>query len=186
MKIQPLKKHLSKKWVIITLATVVVIGGAAGAYFYYQANQYSASQSGQSARPINSVDYSAPTEEEAAAGDEQKEENKKREDLDNTPAASSADIVVTDASQYGDDIEVRAYITNIYEDGGTCTAIFSMAGQTDIKISHTAFKDAKTTQCGALDAKRPQFTAPGTWSVKVNYESNTAQGNSASRNITIK
>lgn len=169
------KLLLKKKLVII--AVVVFLGAlGSGIYFFYQPS-----------RPAldPKINYNPPTNNERQAGIDQKEKNKTRVELDeNPPAITSANVLITDASQYGDDVEVRAYSDNVYEDVGTCVAVFTK-GPLTVTKSNPAFKDAKTMQCGALDFKREQFTQTGTWQLVLTYRSPTAEG-SASRPVEIQ
>lgn len=174
-----------KKMILVAslLLVTLVVGGVVFAFVNTQPKK---NQSDDPTRPINSVDYSGPTQEESAAGDTQKENNKQREQTDAQPPASNANIVLTDATQYSLVIEVRAYVSNIYEDGGNCVATFTKAGFTPINVTSHAFKDAKTTQCGAMDIERNQFPSSGEWQVAVKYSSSSASGNSEKRKVNIQ
>lgn len=179
---KPNNKLLKRTGIVVFALLVALIAVSAFALF-----NHSPKESDQATtRPTNSVDYSGPTDEEEASGDSQKEANKEREALDALPPANKAEIIVTDASQYNATIEVRAFSSNVYEDTGTCTATFSLAGSPDVTVQQKAFKDATTTQCGALDASRSTFARAGTWKVTVSYSSPTAQGSSQQQEVIIK
>lgn len=184
MKILQMTKSRNRKKLIAVLLIVSLFILAALAYYLVGAKN-SLNQSDSSVRPVNSVDYGGPTDEEQAAGEVQKEANKQREALDTAPASSVADILISDASQYGDTVEVRAYIPNIYEDSGTCTAKFTKNSQ-EVSVSSKAFKDAKTTQCGALDLDRQSFSEAGEWKLVIAYKSPAANGTTQPKTVTIK
>lgn len=178
------KSLISSKKRLITISAilVLVVVVAFGAWWYF----LKPTAQSTTARPVNSVDYSGPTQEEQNAGDNQKEENQNREEIDSQPEATTATVIVTDASQYDNTIEVRAYIPNIYSSEGYCTATFTKAGATTVTVNGSPFKDATTTQCGAMDVNRSAFSAAGTWSVVVSYTSSTATGSSEARSVSIK
>lgn len=175
-----MKKILTKKNLIILAAVVLLVGGGAFAYNRYQTNR-----DADSGSDINNVDYGPPTAEEQAAGDEQKAENTEKESNISSTPSKSANLILIDANQYFDVFEVRAYISNQYEDGGTCTAIFMKDGQT-VRQTSTAFKDASTTQCGALDLARSRFPVAGDWQLTVEYSSPTSSGKTTTQTVTIK
>lgn len=127
-----------------------------------------------------------PTKEEQQAADTQKEKNIEREQIDtNNQATKTAEVVLVDAGQYSDTIEVRAYIANIYEDGGTCTVTFTKDSQTVTRTSK-GFKDATTTQCEPFNIPRSAFPSAGDWQLKISYTSNTSTGASASQAVNVK
>ncbi len=175
-----MKKFLTKKNLIILAAAVLLVGGGVYAYSRYQSNR-----DADSGTNINNVDYGPPTPEEQAAGDEQKTENTEKEGNINATPSKTANIVLIDANQYFDIFEVRAYISNQYEDGGTCTATFTKDGQT-VRQTSNAFKDASTTQCGALDIARSRFPTVGDWQLIVEYSSPTSSGQTTTQTVTVK
>lgn len=166
-----------KKYLLIGLVVVLLAGGGALAYSQLR---------GDSTDKKDSINYNPPTKEEKKAADTQKEKNIEREQTEDNPKPiSKADITIVDASQYGDTVEIRAYISNILEDGGTCTAKLTNGNQT-ITRTNQSFKDATTTQCGALNIPRSEFNSTGTWQLTMSYTSNTANGESSIKKVTIE
>jgi len=169
-------KSSKKKILIIVAAIVIVAAGLVGGYFYYQ----SARQESET-----KINYNPPTDNERQSGVAQKEENKKREEIDNNPSVvTSANVLITDAGQYDTAIEVRGYIDNVYDNTGTCTAMFTK-GSLQVTKTNPGFKDAKTTQCGALDFTRDQFKEAGTWQLTLSFKSPSIEG-SATKSVEIK
>ena len=133
------------------------------------------------------VNYAAPTKEEKQSANEQKEKNVERDKTDNapvSPAGKTINLVLTDANQYDETIEVRAYSRDIYENGGTCTATF-IKGSTSFTTQSQAFADATSTQCGALDTPRSKFSEAGMWTLELTYNSTTSKG-SVSGTVEVK
>jgi hypothetical protein len=186
MLIMNLRRSTNKNtapWKVLAVVLVVAALGA-GAFVLKDHSKNSDSKISEKPRAVNSVDYSGPTEEEVASGDKQKAENVERDNQPNTPP-HTANVVVVDGSQYNDTVEVRAYISNIYEDGGECTATLTNNGPTITETSK-AFKDATTTQCGTIDIPRSKFATAGDWQLLVTYSSASVTGTAAAKTVTIK
>jgi cytoskeletal protein RodZ len=170
------KKPTLKKNIIIAVVIILLGAVGAGTYFYFKPKEPTEK---------TGINYNPPTNNEIQEAVDQQEKNKQREALDaNPPTVTSADVVIADAAQYGDTIEVRGFIQNVYEDGGTCTAVLKK-GELSVTKSNPAFKDAKTIQCGALDFKRTQFTQSGTWELTLTYNSAVVEG-SATKSVEVK
>lgn len=171
MRIHKIK---NRKITLITLAIFAAVAICVGIYFLFihKTDDFSGTAG------ISQINYGPPTKEESSAGNEQKAEAVKQQERDQqTTPDSVADVFITDASYYADSnaVEIRAYISNLYESGGTCTATLTQGTQTLTKTS-SAFKDATTTQCGALNVPRTDFPTNGTWALTLTYNSDTATG----------
>lgn len=171
-----LKKLFSNKKKI-ALLLILTIAIAVGAFAYFQMRDNDSAN--------DSINYNPPTKNEREAADSQKDKNIEREKADNNQVSQKAEIVVVDASQYGDTVEVRAYISNIYEDGGSCTATITNGSQT-VSRDTKGFKDATTTQCEPFNIPRSAFSSAGDWQAKVSYSSAAAKGESSAQTINIK
>lgn len=158
------------------VAAVLLI--AAGVWFVANRNSGERQQDQQS--------YAGPTEEEERAGDEQKERlaNEQPAQLATDDQGKQiANVIITDAGQYDDVIEVRAYIPNSYEEG-TCTAVFTK-GDDEVRESSAAFTDASYTICSKVSVARSKFPSSGTWTVTVVYSSNNYSG-TANQSVEIQ
>jgi len=171
MSVIKTKNNLSKL-LLGGLAVLLIIGGIVYGIFYYNKP------------PADGVNYSPPTEQEKQSGNEQKERNIEREKIDNAPkndgSVKTISLTVTDAAQYGDTVEVRAFSRDVYENGGRCTITFTRGAST-VTSQSNAFADASTTQCGALDTARSKFPETGTWSYNLTYTSASSQGNATGK-----
>jgi hypothetical protein len=172
-------KKNKKTTLLITILAALLIIASVAAYFFF----FKKADTFQGTAGVSKVNYGPPTEQEKKAGDAQKKAVVEQDKLDNqgTPANTNADIFISDASYYSDDnmVEVRGYVTNVYENGGTCTATFTQGSQS-VSTSSTGFQDAKTTQCGILNIARSKFATAGTWNLTLTYSSPTAQGSKTS------
>jgi hypothetical protein len=154
---------------IAAIATLVFILERTGTTdFFSRSNTDSTGQT--NTQPIN---YNPPTEDEQTAGDVQKQEI-----VDNSqkPLPTTAEVVIVDASQYEDIVEVRAFAANVVENG-TCTITFTKDTESFSK-EVPASADASTSPCIALTVPITEFGISGTWSVAVNYSGSTVTGNS--------
>lgn len=185
MKTNIAKKLNKRVIVLILVGAALLIGG--GAVFAYQSLNNKTDDS-------DSI-YSPATPEEKEAGNTQKEKNLDQDkQIDKTKDANGliiADIVVTGAEQYRDEIggknviETRAYITNVYEENGSCAATYTLNGVVVFQKGEP-FKDAKTTQCGAMDIDRSRFPSAGMWQLVVSYESSAAKGKTSPQDVKIE
>lgn len=143
------------------------------------------SSSEDSVKPVNTINYDPPTEEEKTAGDKQKQEIIQKENEEEPKTTlKSANVIIVDASQYSDEIEVRAFASNVLENG-TCNYSFSLAGQTTITKETTAYADASTTPCITLTVPRAVFAVSGEWQLTVAFSSANYKG-SATQKVVIK
>lgn len=133
------------------------------------------------------INYDPPTDEEKQAGDQQKFENSKPEGTE-TPSSDgdkkSVNVIITDAGQYEDIIEVRAFMPSHYEDG-TCTITLRKDSHLITKET-PAYKDVSTTICTNPLIKRSDLPTSGTWQVTVSYESEGGIGTSAPQDLEVK
>jgi len=140
----------------------------------------------QESTPQNSINYSPPTKEESSAGDKQKATIVKNSNADtSTPSSQdkTAEVIIVDASQYSDVVEVRAFVANHIEDG-TCTYTFTKDNSKIVK-TEPANADASTTPCITLDIPKSEFKLAGTWNLVVDYIS-TSAGISGTSSKTVE
>lgn len=126
------------------------------------------------------VDYAPPSDEEAQTGNKKKTEIVETTE---TQIPDTAKIAIVDASQYDDIIEVRAFVSNIVENG-TCKFTFIQGDHKIIKNT-PAIADASTTPCTNLTIPISELPANGTWVLTVTYSNGKITG-SASSTIKVK
>ena len=136
------------------------------------------------------IDLSPPTEEESKAGDEKKQQiiNQEQNNQTNNSNGNSenkleAEVVIVDASQYDSEIEVRAFASNVLQNG-TCTFTFTNGSNSVIK-NMPASADASTTPCMTLNVPESEFARPGTWQLTVAFDSATYSGQTTTE-VTIE
>lgn len=109
----------------------------------------------------------------------------KTNDSSTVNQGSNVEIVVVDASKYGDIFEVRAYASDVVEDG-TCSYAFTNGTDTVTKTS-VAKAGASTSSCSTIDIPVSELSASNTWNLTVKYTSNSENYNGeTNKKITIE
>ena len=179
------KKSRVKKPLIVSIIILVLVGGGFFAYKHFWQKKTS------------STVYNPPTQEEKQSGDKIKPEVVKRQEQedaqkkDNTSNSTSTDttsnnaeVIITDAAQYGNIIEVRSFVANKYQDG-TCKITFTK-GELVVSKETKAYKDATTTICTNPLIERSEFKQAGDWQVVVQYTAGTTTGKSKPQTVKIE
>ncbi len=140
------------------------------------------------ARPdtTNTVNYDKPTDSQVDAGNNIKQYSVDSSTVtdDTTPAdKKTVSVFITDANQYGNIVEVRAYVNEVGSNGG-CSITMSKNG-TIVTKEATVLAGASTSSCKTTDIPVSEFSSDGTWSTKVSYSSDSAIGESASIDVTV-
>lgn len=78
---------------------------------------------------------------------------------------------------------VSARISDFKEEGGSCTYALSKGAESKI-YTKNILPDPKAMVCEALQLKKSELSS-GEWTVKVEYKSNTAEGQSETQKFTI-
>lgn len=78
---------------------------------------------------------------------------------------------------------INGYVSGIFEEGGTCTATFTMDSKVLSKTS-AGFGNVSYTQCAPINLE-PGFLSPGTWRITLKYSSTTAEGSSAPQTVEV-
>jgi len=140
------------------------------------------------------TDKARNTDKQSEAADADVDANKERlgeaekDTADNTPppSSSSMQVVISYAQATGNTVQVGAYVSGIFEDGGTCTLTLTRQSQT-VTRTVTGIADATHTTCPAftVDNSGHAALAAGSWQAKVMYTSLT-RGESSSQATTIE
>ncbi len=176
-----MRKYKNKIVIIIVLALIMVSGIMVWQHFSSNKKNQSITDT-----PTDNINYDPPTKEEQQAGDTQKDQTIKDEDRRNNPPDQDSKItpvVITDAGQYDNTVEVRAFIPDHYEDG-VCTITFSQ-DTSKIQKSTPAYKDASTTICTNPLFPRSDFPYGGDWDLSVRYEAGNTKGTSEIKTVRI-
>lgn len=171
-----MKRRNLSKIILVSLPLLLVLGGT----FYFITRDHRAST--PPSTPGETINYDPPTKEESLAGDAQKKINEQAEEAYTNKKTIA--LTISDARQYGDTIEIRAFSTDITQDNGTCTTTLTKNSQV-ITRATSAFMDASSTQCGAIDIPASEIPSGGSWNVQVKYLSQTHSGVSDNKQVMV-
>lgn len=153
-------------------------------YFQLQkSTRHTASQSPLS-KPYD-INMRPATEEEHNMSQQIKQNAKSLQSTPSTIEELKKVFPVIVSATLSPDLQIRAYISGIYEDGGTCT-FTAKNGNNKITKQSLAFKDATTTTCEPLKILRSEFSSTGMWDLSVGYLSSTSRGASQPTIIEVK
>ena len=191
MFIQAMKKNTffkrHQKTILITF--VILVTAAAGGTWFLLKNRNDSNNTStkSSADSKESINYSPGTDQDQKDADQRKQEiaDQQNQNPEPTTGKKSVTPVIVDASQYGNEVEVRAYVPGIIEDGGTCTVTFTK-GSLSVTKQSTGEKDATTTRCTNITIPRSEFKDYGKWNVSLSYSSSTTQGTASARTIEVQ
>lgn len=158
--------------VVIILLTTLLLLERTGVTNFYTSTPDKPPTSDPETSKIN---FDPPTEIERNASNTQKEEVVGQQNPEQKPQdGNTVNVVIVDSTQYDSEIEVRAFASNIVQDG-TCKITFTKDTASFSK-EVPAKADASTTPCLTLNVPRTEFNSIGTWQVTVEYTSTNATG----------
>lgn len=175
-------KKSRKRKLLLAAAILLVVAGVAFALVRSNKNNNSTTSD-------TGINYSPPTktdkEETEANKDKIVEDAKdkavsesKKEDTTQSGTKSVKPTIT-----YADSSRVNAYVSGIFEEGGTCKATFTKGGTTLTKTS-TGFENVSYTQCAPFNLETG-FLSSGDWSLIVSYNSAAAAGVSDVKAIKV-
>lgn len=174
-------KNMNKKRIITLVSLLIVLSAVIGSYLYYQ-NFISRGET------LPNVNYSPATNEDKSRIDDTKQQAIDRQNIEKENESNSLQAVspsITYAGQYGDSIEIGAYVEGVFEDGGTCTATMKKDGVT-VSKTVTAEKNVRSMDCPVMIFPKSELRSNGTWTVTVSYKSDSAEGKSKDRSVEVK
>lgn len=180
-------KSNKKRWSIFLICFVFLIIGVVTALEY--TGVINIRKETVKKPPESTIIYNPPTEEEQKAGDAKKEEivehNKVENNAENkTEKTNNTEVIITDAGQYDNIVEVRAFVPNHYEDG-SCKITLTK-GSLKVEKETTAYRDVSTTICTNPLIARSEFASSGDWEVVVSYTAHGASGTSNAKVVHLR
>lgn len=184
MKIQ---KKSSKLPVLLASATVVLLAGLGGYFFFLAQSSSTISEDG--------INYAPSTPDDASLNESIKNEIVSKDDNEPTSRDIETETDPTTKNEVtpvisawgqpkgpGTDLKLNGYVPQIIEKDGTCTLTMQKDGKTTT-ASKGSLVNAQNTSCGQLTVLSSQLE-PGDWQVTLSYESSTSSG--TSKTITIE
>lgn len=183
-----IRKLTVTKRIIVLLCVTAVIVASAGVLLHARTASHTTPSRTATTGNGSHINYDPPTQAEKDAA----QTNKAHVVQEQNATASGGSIgnkqvsvVVANASQEDQQITVNAFTSDVFENGGKCTATFTQ-GNTQFSKTVSANENASTTDCAPIRVNRSEFSAAGSWQVTVGYSSSTASGTSASVTFTVK
>jgi hypothetical protein len=174
--------------VVLTVATIGVVGAAAG---YAVAHGSGGTSGNAEAAATTSTSTSAPSSAPVDVGDpsltpvtgsaEGADPESGQTLATDQPVTVTTAKVPVSVTFYGwnavaGEAQVGGYVAGVVEDGGTCTLTLTKAGVKATAVKSAA-ADATTTTCGRLRIPGTQLSA-GTWQAVLSYRSSGHTGSS--------
>lgn len=175
-RVNQLKYKRKKRLIIIATVLILVVIGAGIFANVAKKPNYKGKSDG------TSINYFEATQKQKQAGEYIKANSNDNAVNNEQKGSPKTSIIITDVAQYGNQIEVRAYATEI-SSSGSCKIT---ATKDNKVVSRTvrALPNANTSSCQTVDIPVADFTS-GLWSIKIDYSSNTATAESNNVDINI-
>jgi len=183
----PTRNPTQRKKSLLAIAVIlflVIASGSLIAYPRVRVNKEAVQTADTNSPSFEKVDLSPPTEEDKQAVDQHKDALAKQQNEPAPSSSSSAKPIITDVGFYNGNVEIRSFITGVYEAGGTCTAELTK-GSSKITRQVTATKGATTTDCPVIRIPRAELNA-GTWTAQLIYNSSASTGTSEPRTVEVR
>ena len=179
------KKTAGRKRIVILLVAILLIGllGFAAIKLLNRSSTKPASTENNG----ETINFSPATEEEKTQADKIKEDLANQQNQTPPPSGSQKSVtpIITDAGQYDDKVEIRAYIPNVLENGGKCTYTLKKDAE-QITKTVGGMAGPQTTQCESIGVPVSEFPSKGTWTLTVSYLSASSSGSSEPWQVEIK
>ena len=184
------KKLRIPKWLIAVLAIALVALATFGVlsmmrYASPDEDAATDTQTTNDATKIEDAPVDASEVEGSDRKDEAEAEDEKRQAAEKTESGKTAAApVVNYAGVEGENVVAGGTISNIVETEGTCNYIFTKGAQSFTRAT-AVLPNAKNTVCEAVSVSKENFSA-GVWQVVLQYQSNSAEGQSEATTFEVK
>jgi len=180
-----------KKLFLVAVALVLVLAAGGGVYALQRRSDKAATVPPPAAPAVapNTVNNAPATAAEKKAAEDNKDRliQEIKDQANGTPTSQTVAPVITELRQgaSGADVSVNAYVSGVFEDGGTCT-VTATQGTDSITATSQAFANATTTDCAPITIARSKFGKTGDWSFVVSYNSDTSKGQTKASVLSVK
>lgn len=100
--------------------------------------------------------------------------------VDSQTGLQQANVLVTSVDVLDGSVRVSGFVSDIVEDGGVCTYIFTNGSTTFTKES-TTLPSPTSISCRTLTISVDEFPSVGSWNVSIRYKSDYSTGTSSQR-----
>lgn len=182
-----------KKIIITSVVALVLVASGVAFALNRNSNKDNNTTAENSPISIDGTNYNPPTEEEKQETEQFKkdQEAKQNSNADSqqtttpTQQSGSANIVVTSLQSTSQAITASGFVSNVFEDGGTCTLSLTLGSQ---KVTGTSkgIADVNKTTCPEISIPTGSVPGTGQWTAILSYSSSKISGSSASQTVQIK
>lgn len=174
-----MKQKLRKNKVLVLAALAVVLVGGLVWFGLSRHKSSTLSPAGSSSpQTSNGINYGPATQTEKQ--DSQNAKNQAVQQDSQPSSSSSGKKQVSVSVIYADRNSVRAQVTGVFENGGTCTAKATSPSEATVTKTSTGVGNVSYTNCGLITWS---LSGAGPWTVTVSYDSATASGTSGSYTV---
>lgn len=181
------KKNLIFLYTLLTIA-LIMIGYFCYAYISKSAWPFQKQEN----IPTGMINYDPPTQDEIDSSQDAKERILNNSTQSNTSESQElkpsnkkqVTVGVSYADVINNNLEVRAFITDVISGSGTCTVTVKK-GREVITKSSPSFIDATSTICEPIYIPVSKLSS-GTWDITVTYSSTTHTGISSVMKVSVK
>lgn len=186
-----IQKKSGHNKLLIIVASLAVAGTLIGSYFLLFGNNDKdlSTEPQTNQQPSKTSEDSSDSSNDSAIDTANPEDRDKPGITDQSSNPSNEPkrtitVFITDASQYGDLVEVRSYVNEVASNG-KCSLVFTK-GNLTLKRTTDILPTASTSSCKTVQIPVSSFAEKGTWRLTINYSSNSGTGISEEKPVTIK
>lgn len=175
------KATKSSKKLFVSVAAVALIVAAGGIGYAVLHEPKPTANKGP-----NYVNLDPPSKADIDATNQHKKdlEAKANNQTPTTPSANtSASVTITYLTLDSSGVSAAGFVSNVFEDGGTCALTLVKDGDTATATSN-GVSDVSKTVCPSLQIDRSKLSS-GTWQATLVYNSSAHIGTSAQKAISI-
>ena len=103
---------------------------------------------------------------------------------DNDAGLREVNILVTNASSQEERVSASGFVTNVAEEGGTCTYVFTRNGK-EVRKDSSTLPNPTSTTCKTVDFPSTELGEAGEWEVYIRYTSTYSTGVSKTRSFVL-
>jgi hypothetical protein len=170
---QKTKKNKRYVYVGCAILAAILIGGAAWAWQRHHGGSTSTTSGASNSSGSSTINYGPPTETEKQDSQNAKDQIVQQEN--NQSQSDSGKKPVNVSVIYADRNSVRAQVTGVFENTGTCTATATSAAAPTVTKSSGGVENVSYTNCSLISWN---LSGSGPWKVTVSYDSPDASGTS--------
>lgn len=185
MQIYSQRKHINKKTVLILVGIIILAAAVCSGYWYFHRNDTQRDANGVS---TERTPQDKKLEEQLQSDPARKQESTQTDrptspTVDEKTNLQRANVILTNTGQSGDEITASGFVSNVVEEGGTCTFVFVKNLQT-IEKSSSTLSNATSTTCKTVKFSKSELSS-GTWKVHIKYTSGVSTGESNELELSV-